>query len=129
MQMNLNKVYLSNSRKLSSVLNQWGEMLGVEVILQDGSDKLDLDELDGLVVLTEGLDVEKADQELINEFDSRRIPVRKIDLNGTIQVAVNGLDLWLKNNKCTRISISGSDNLIQNDNLNRFLNRILEISN
>jgi len=126
--MNLKKVYLFNSKQLSTVLSEWGSSLGAEIILREYNDKLEFDEFDGLVALTEGLDVEKADQDLIDEFDARRIPIRKIDLNGTIQVAVNGLDLWLKNNKCTRISIIGSDHLMKNDNLNRFLNRMLEIA-
>ena len=48
-------------------------------------------------------------------------PTLNIDINGTLMVAVSNLDLWVERNRCKKIMIIGSNDLIKNSNLDRFL--------
>lgn len=121
--MSLERIYLLRAKKLSEHFEPLSHENNVEICILENGHKMDPLEFQGLVILTEGLDTEKDDQELINEFDTNRIPFRKIDLSGTIQVAISGLDLWLKKNNCQQIILTGSDELINNEKLSRFLER------
>ena len=47
-----------------------------------------------------------------------------IDINGTLQVAVSNFQLWLTTNKCKSVLIVGAEELLENENLDRFLNKI-----
>jgi hypothetical protein len=123
--MNLNSVFLLKEKQVSELLEQW--LVAANLSFDYYDSKVHEDLVQGLVVLTEGLDVDRQDQELIDFMEARRTPVRKIDLNGTIQAAVSGLDLWLKNSKSSTIILTGSDAIKENENLIRFLNRLTEI--
>ena len=48
-------------------------------------------------------------------------PTLNIDINGTLMVAVSNLDLWVERNRCKKIMIIGSNDLVKNPNLDRFL--------
>jgi hypothetical protein len=48
-------------------------------------------------------------------------PTLNIDINGTIMVAVSNLDLWVERNRCKKIMMIGSNDLLKNPNLERFL--------
>jgi hypothetical protein len=50
--------------------------------------------------------------------------VHKIDINGTLMVGVSNLDLWIERNKCKKVLIIGADSLIENPNLERYLERL-----
>ena len=45
-------------------------------------------------------------------------------MNGTLQVAISNFDMWFHNFKCKNILILGSDELVKNTNLDRFLTKI-----
>lgn len=125
--MNLDKVYLFQHKQLSPILREWLSVSGHEVQLVDVRDKQFQEDTDGVVVLTGDLDVDKDDQEMIAEMENKRIPVRRIDLNGTLQASITSLNLWLKNNKCKRVVFTGADTITGNENFERFLNRLSEL--
>lgn len=115
-------VFLIRENKISAILEQsLSNVFSVVNYLETRPQEI---QVDGLVVLTSGLDVDRNDQELIELAESRRVPVRRVDLSGTIQVAVSGLDLWMKNNKCQSVLFTGSDTVCENENLTRFLDRL-----
>jgi hypothetical protein len=39
-------------------------------------------------------------------------------------VGVSNLDLWIERNKCKKVLIIGADSLIENPNLERYLERL-----
>lgn len=124
--MSLRTMYLRADNNLSSFINEWASYAGIVVEFYD--ERREQNEIDGLVVLTNNQDPVRADQELQDSFDKRHIPTRKIDLNGTLQVAVSGFNLWVKNNKCEKILFIGSEDLVKNENLTRFFDRLKTIS-
>ena len=79
---------------------------------------------DGLLLINENQDIRRDIDEIHTFFDKKHIPTQKIDLNGTLQVAVNSFKMWIDANKCKKILVLGSDEVVKNDNLNRFINGI-----
>jgi hypothetical protein len=60
-------------------------------------------------------------------FDKLQKPIHNIDINGTLSVGKNNLELWIAVNKCKTILIVGADELTNNVNLNRFLESIQSV--
>lgn len=120
--MNLDVVYLKPESALSNVLAEWANAAGLAV---DNYDiRMDEHTADGLLLITENQDLDRELDDLHTLFDTKHLPTQKIDINGTLQVAVSNFNMWLRNNKCKNVLILGSEKLIQNENLQRFLERI-----
>lgn len=120
--MKIDVVYLKPESALSSVLAEWANEAGLAV---DNYDiRMDEHTADGLLLITENQDLDRELDDLHTLFDAKHLPTQKIDINGTLQVAISNFNMWLRSNKCKRVLILGSDNLIQNENLKRFLDRI-----
>lgn len=120
--MNLDKIYLKTDSAFSSYLTEWAANVNIDV--EDYDLKSDEHLAEGMLLINANQDIEKDIDELHSLFDKKHIPTQKIDVNGTLQVAVSNLDLWLENNKCTNVLIVGSDDLVQNENLDRFFHKI-----
>lgn len=121
--MNLQRVYIKADSKFSKSISDWAERLGIETAEYDfksGEDQ----KADGLLLINANQDVDKEIDAIHSYFDSRHIPTQKVDVNGTLQVAVNSFKMWVTKNKCREILILGSEKLLENENYERFLNRI-----
>jgi hypothetical protein len=82
------------------------------------------DGIDGLVIFSENQEVDRDILEVKASFDRRQKPVHKIDINGTVMVAVSNLDLWIERNGCKKILFLGPDNMVKNPNLERLFNSL-----
>lgn len=120
--MNLDKIYIKSDSAFSSYVTNWASKVNVEV--EEYDLKSDEHIAEGMLLINANQDIDRDVDELHSLFDKKHIPTQKIDVNGTLQVAVSNLDLWLKNNKCSNVLIIGSDNLVENENLDRFFNTI-----
>ena len=120
--MNLSKIYIKSDSPFGNYIQNWASNSGVEVEIYDA--KLEDELADGLLLINANQDIDREADEIHDLFDKKHIPTQKIDVNGTLQVALSSLDLWLKNNKCSEILILGSDNLVENENLDRFFNKL-----
>jgi len=119
--MNLNSIYLESESKFSKYITDWANRVGVNIVDYDQK----AEELpEGLLLINANQDIEKNHHDIHNMFDKKHIPTQKIDVNGTLQVAVSNMDMWISNYKCKNILILGSDSLMKNDNLDRFFARI-----
>lgn len=120
----LETIYLKPDSLFSTHISEWASNLGVNVVEHEF--KVGDQEAEGLLLINENQDIEKEINIIHTFFDDKHLPTQKIDINGTLQVAISNVDLWFKNFKCKDIFIVGSDNLTKNDNLDRFLNRVKE---
>lgn len=121
--MNLETIYLSAESPFSNYIREWATRMGVEVNAY--ADKQGEEGTpDGLLLINENQDIRKDIDEIHTLFDLKHIPTQKIDINGTLQVAVNSFKMWMGSNKCTNILFLGADDIVKNENLERFLNRI-----
>ncbi|MDX2360449.1 MAG: hypothetical protein QNK23_06560 [Crocinitomicaceae bacterium] len=121
--MNLQSIYIKPDSQFSTYLTEWAEKMGVEVNEYDL--KIEEQSAEGLLLINANQDIDKDIYDLHTLFDKKHIPTQKIDINGTMQVAVSNFEMWLRNYKCKNILILGSDDLIKNENLDRFFNKIV----
>ena len=120
--MKLDNIYLKPNSTFSAHITEWANKLGVQVI--DHEFKPGDQIADGLLLINENQDIEKEIYSIHTFFDDKHLPTQKIDVNGTLQVAISNFDMWFRNFKCKNIYILGSDNLVKNENLDRFLKKI-----
>lgn len=119
--MNFQKIYIKDDGAFANFVADWAANLNIEVEPYDV--KMDEHTADGLLLINANQDIDRDSDELHSLFDIKHIPTQKIDVNGTLQVAISSVDLWMKSNKCKNVLVVGSDKLVENDNLNRFFER------
>lgn len=115
-------IYLKSDSVFSKQITEWASPLGIHV--EDYDVKMEEHTAEGLLLINENQDIEKEMYEIHTLFDKKHLPTQKIDVNGTLQVAVSNFEMWLRNFKCKNILILGSEKLVKNENLERFLARI-----
>jgi len=119
--MELDTILIKPEHSFGQRLSEWADSRNVVTEEYDPR----AEELpDGLILFNANQDFSKEDIDLHNQFDVKHIPTQKIDINGTLQVAISNFNLWIRTNKCKRILILGSEDLVENENLDRFLNKI-----
>ncbi len=118
----LETIYLKSDSTFSTIIAGWASSLGVQTVDYDFKSE-DL-QVDGLLLINANQDIEKDLDEIHSLFDLKHFPTQKIDVNGTLQVAVSSFEIWLQKFKCKRLLILGSEKLSENENLVRFLNRL-----
>lgn len=121
--MKLETIYLRLDSPFSNYMKEWATKMNVEVEGYEFKPQED-QKPDGLLLINENQDIRRDIDEIHTFFDKKHIPTQKIDLNGTLQVAVNSFKMWIDANKCKKILVLGSDEVVKNDNLNRFINGI-----
>lgn len=122
--MKLETIFLKDNSKFSQYLSNWiNEM---NYTSQEYSSKNeDSDQgIDGLVIFNENQEVDRELAEIRAFFDKNQKPVHKIDINGTLMVGISNLDLWIERNRCKKVLFIGSDTLMENPNLERYLSNL-----
>ena len=119
--MKLDKIFLKDNSRFSDYLISWVNELHIEI--QEFSIKNEDSEegIDGLVIFTENQEVDKEILDIRSIFDKNQKPVHKIDINGTLMVGVSNLELWIERNGCKKVLFLGSDVMLENPNLERYL--------
>lgn len=121
--MKVTHIFTTDDSSFSKELTHWAQSLQIETsVLELNAGYLDT--VDGLVVFHENHDFSKASHEILSAFESKQKPISKIDINGTLMVAVSNFSLWLEIQKCKKILVIGAPKLNENENLNRFLNQL-----
>ena len=119
--MKVNLIHLESNSKFSKYISEWANTGGISIVDYDHKAE-DLPE--GLLLINANQDIDKDHEAIHALYSKKHIPTQKIDVNGTLQVAVSSVDMWLNNFKCKNILILGSESLLKNENLDRFFNRI-----
>lgn len=117
--MSLSTIFVQSDKPFSTSISEWATELGIEVEIFDG--RVEEQHVEGLLLITENQDTEREHAEIYSLFYDKHIPTQRIDINGTLQVAINGFGMWLRSSKCQRVLVLGADRLASNDNLQRFL--------
>ena len=76
--------------------------------------------IDGVVLFHENHNFDKQVAELRDLFDQHQVAMHKIDLSGTMNVALSHLSLFLDRTKCKHVLFLGSENLKDNPKLEVF---------
>jgi hypothetical protein len=102
-------------------MSDWAAANGIEIVEYDQKSE---EYPEGLLLINANQDIDKDHHDIHTFFDKKHIPTQKIDVNGTLQVAVSNMEMWLNNFKCKNILVLGSETLMDNENLERFFSRI-----
>lgn len=122
--MNIKEIYSSEGSTFGETIAVWAESIGIEHFKIDLKQEEKIDEIQGLILFHETHDIVRAHQEVISIFEQKQRAISKIDVNGTLMVAVSNFSLWMERNKCKSILVVGSDELLKNPNLERFLEKL-----
>jgi hypothetical protein len=119
--MKLDKIFLKDNSRFSHYLTSWVNELNIEVLEFSSKNEDSEEGIDGLVIFTENQEVDKEILDIRSIFDKNQKPVHKIDINGTLMVGVSNLELWIERNGCKKVLFLGSDVMLENPNLERYL--------
>ena len=122
--MKIDTFFLQTHTKFAKALADWASELHVEIEDFHERNIEDIDKMDGLLIFTENQTIEREASELREIFDLKQKPIQKIDINGTLVVGISNFTFWLERNNCKKILVVGSDHLLENPNLERFLSNI-----
>ena len=122
--MNIDKIFLQTHTKFAKALSDWAQDMNVEIVDFHERNLEDIDQMDGLLIFNENQTIEREAAELRDVFDLQQKPIQKIDINGTLVVGISNFTFWLERNNCKKILVVGSDHLLENPNLDRFLSNI-----
>jgi hypothetical protein len=119
----VDKIILRTGSKFTSYIAEWAKSNCDELLML--SDRhLDLVSMESLLIFNQNQHLTRDIIEYKSVFDKLQKPIHNIDINGTLSVGKNNLELWISVNKCKTILIVGADDLTNNVNLNRFLESI-----
>jgi hypothetical protein len=119
--MKVTKVYLQTESLFSNKISEWLRKKKIDILTFQPNEDNALKVIDGLVIFNESKTLTKELDEMERLAKTNQKPTLNIDIDGTLMVAVSNLDLWIERNRCKKIMILGSDNLVKNPNLERFL--------
>jgi len=119
----VDKIILRTGSKFTNYIAEWAKANCDELLML--SDRhLDLVSMESLLIFNQNQHLTRDIIEYKSVFDKLQKPIHNIDINGTLSVGKNNLELWIAVNKCKAILIVGADELTNNVNLNRFLESI-----
>lgn len=122
--MTFTHIYTTENSQFADIVSEWANSLPIENTRVDLKEESILSEVEGLVLFHENSDFSKNHHEVLSFFENKQRAISKIDINGTLMVAVSNFGLWMERNKCKSILVVGSDDLLKNPNLERFLEKL-----
>lgn len=122
--MKIDKIILRKNGSFSNMLLTWAQEKNFQVEELSEDSENPSEGIDGLVIFNTNQEIDREISEIRSAFDGKQKPVHNIDINGTLMVGVSNLDLWIERNRCKKILIVGSDALVTNPNLERYLTNI-----
>ena len=119
----VDKIILRTGSKFTNYIAEWAKSNCDELLMLNDR-HLDLVSMESLLIFNQNQHLTRDIIEYKSVFDKLQKPIHNIDINGTLSVGKNNLELWIAVNKCKTILIVGADELTNNVNLNRFLESI-----
>jgi hypothetical protein len=122
--MKVTSIFLFASSSFSSKIQTWAEGMATELHSVQDKNADFFEQTDSLLIFNQNQELDSEIEELKARYDKQQKPVHKIDLNGTLQVGVTNLALWLDATKAKKMLVVGADELVNNPNLERYLGAI-----
>ena len=122
--MKLDNIYLKAGTPFSKSIYNWSEYNANTVNQFKDRYDMNMELFDSLLIVSENQSISKENWNLKSLFDKNQKPCYRIDINGTLNVAIANLELWLESNKSRNLLIVGKDEIVKNKNLDRFLDKL-----
>jgi ABC-type transport system involved in cytochrome bd biosynthesis fused ATPase/permease subunit len=120
----LSSISLLISNKFSSKVQSWAARMAIEVHAVNDKTADFFESTDSLLIFNQNQELSPEILELKARYDKQQKPVHKIDINGTLQVGITNLALWLDSTKSKNMFVIGAEELADNLNLERYLDAI-----
>lgn len=125
--MKLETIYLKANTQFSKAIEAWCSANANEVVQTKERYELSIENFDSLLIVSENQSISKENWSLKSLFDQNQKSTYRIDINGTLNVSIMNLKLWLHSNKAKNLLVVGKDEIIKNENLDRFLDKLNEL--
>lgn len=125
--MNFTHIFTLEESSFGKLIHAWADGLSIETSAIGLKDEEKINEIEGLLLFHENHDLDKSQQELMHLFEQKQRAISKIDINGTLSVALSNFSLWMERNKCKTLLVTGSEELTKNPNLERFLEHLKNV--
>ncbi|MEJ6588849.1 MAG: hypothetical protein QNL43_03515 [Crocinitomicaceae bacterium] len=125
--MKLETIYLKANTPFSKAIQAWCSENANEVVHTKERYELSIELFDSLLIVSENQSISKENWNLKSLFDQNQKSTYRIDINGTLNVAIVNLKLWLHSNKAKHLLVVGKDEIIKNEKLERFLSKLNDL--
>jgi len=125
--MKLETIYLKANTPFSKAIQAWCSENANEVVHTKERYELSIELFDSLLIVSENQSISKENWNLKSLYDQNQKSTYRIDINGTLNVAIVNLKLWLHSNKAKHLLVVGKDEIIKNEKLERFLSKLNDL--
>jgi hypothetical protein len=110
MTLHIQTIFIEEKTAFAATMYNWLVESGFNVVPFDNSQEQG-EKIDAVVLFHENHNFDKRVSELRDNFDRLQVASHKIDLSGTMNVALSHLSLFFDRTKCKNVLFLGSDNL------------------
>lgn len=103
-------IYTEEKTAFAASVNPWLQSIGFVVEPFEESDEIK-DKIDAVVIFHDNHNFDKRVTELRDLFEMLQAPIHKIDLSGTLNVALSHLSLFFDRTKCKNVLFVGSETI------------------
>ena len=122
--MKVTSIYILASNKFSTKVQIWAASVATEVLSVADKNADFFEGTDSLLIFNQNQELGQEVLEIKSRYDKQQKPVHKIDINGTLRVAITNFDLWLDSTKSKNLMVIGAEELADNLNLDRYLDAV-----
>lgn len=101
-------IYTEDKSPFADSVNPWLEGLGFQVLPFQENEEL-TEKIDAVVIFHDNHNFDKRAAELRDLFEIHQAPIHKIDLSGTMNVALSHLSLFFDRTKCKDVLFIGCE--------------------
>lgn len=103
-------IYTEEKSAFAGSVNAWLQSIGFQVEPFEESEDLK-ERIDAVVIFHDNHNFDKRVAELRDLFELLQAPIHKIDLSGTMNVALSHLSLFFDRTKCKNVLFIGSETI------------------
>ena len=119
MTLHIKTVYTEEKSPFATSINSWLIERGMNVESFNESDD-QVESIDGVVIFHENHNFDRRISELRDMFEKLQVSMHKIDINGTMNVALSHLSLFFERTQCKNVLFIGSESLKDHPKLTVF---------
>lgn len=108
--MHIQTIYVEEKTAFAASISQWMVEKGFNVVAFEENNE-SVEPIDAVVLFHENHNFDKRVADLRDHFDKFQIAAHKIDMSGTMNVALSHLSLFFERTKCKHVLFIGSESL------------------
>jgi hypothetical protein len=121
----ISSVYVQENSKFGSSVSAWLSDKGVEMQTFNPEEEANFDLIDAAVIFHDNHNFDKSVSDLRDALDQRNVAVHKIDLSGTMNVALTHLALFIERTSCKKALFIGSESLENHPKMDIFKEKLV----